>query len=236
MKLTADTLSSVPIILLYGADGTGKTRFLLTAPGPIDIHGFDRRPEKFWAPFMSKGVDYEHYVTYKQEHPHRGQDEKAMVAKIIRTNSETLEGYFQNLEASLKKPRVATVCTDNLTKVYAMNKFANFGRVEKIEPYHYGGLRATYSRIFDLAAAYNKVFLCTSEENELYRANKGTGRMKPDGDKTFLHGVNIILRMTRERDGFKAEFMKCSFNHHLVGETLYNDDINYDTVYELALE
>jgi hypothetical protein len=226
MLLTNNTLSDKPIILVYGSEGTGKTHFILSAPGPIAISGWDRKPEMFWKPYISKGISYEHYAAFKQECPLKGESQDGMILNIKTTNSATLERFFQTYLADLKSQQSASVVIDNITKINACNKLASFGRVGNIMPTNYGELRSTMTRIFDMASSHEKVVIVTSEESELYVRSTATGRMKPDG-------VNTILRMTRDTYGFKATFEKCSLNYNLYGEELEDEDISYANVLAL---
>ena len=240
MILNSSSLSKCLSMLVYGEDGSGKTKFWLTAPGKIRVFNFDRKPEAWWEPYLVKGIDHEQVVGYKQEAPLNGETDEKMIAKIKDKNSEIMEKFFQSLESAWKSSAFSTIVIDNGTEVNSVNKLAEFGKVSKIMPTDYPALRNTLRRMTNLASQYGaKNFIITCEENEKYAGNKGTGIMKQDMDKTIRHASNVILHMTKKLEDntihFKAVMEKCTLNNDLVGMELDGDngEIEFDVLHEL---
>lgn len=128
-----------------GREKTGKTRFMLTAPGPIAFFNFDRliEPE-----LLELAKQYKREV-YLKQYVFSAQTGK-------RADWEALwEEYKRDWMAAMRNFR--TVIQDTGTATWELCRLARFGKLTQVSPHHYGPVNAEFDSIIKLPQQFDGV-------------------------------------------------------------------------------
>lgn len=164
-----ENLTSRPRLTLStgGREKTGKTRFMLTAPGPIYYFNLDRplEPELLaHAKAHKKQVWVKDYFT-------------DVAAKLPQSDyAKIWERYLADWDYACRNAR--TVIQDTGTAVWELCRLARFGKLSQISPHHYGPVNAEFDKMLRLPRLFDGLNVIISHRYK--KEYKGPGaKIKP---------------------------------------------------------
>lgn len=238
--------------LILGVDALekdGKTRFALTAPGPIGYMDFDNRSEGTIEQFLRAGkkIAWRIQPTTGEPWPYQipsdsGASDAAQkeVQDAARREWKRFEDDFE----ALLHCDVRTIVVDTATEAWALLRLAGFGRLDKIPEHLYGEVNGAFRRIIRLARQQNRVNLILLHRlGKEYRNEKVDGKLKgvETGNKErkgfaetgFLVDANIRLyrlpatQVGGRELGFRLTVKDCGANAKLRGLELADEMISF---------
>lgn len=223
-----------PSLCVYGAEGTGKTRLLCSAPGPIGVIALDRKTRGTIELLTEKLADTvqiltpkTNYITHNDSlrmmmHDVDNADDKTKklredTAKSIYANA--INKVTEDLE-KLIRAGAETVAIDTISDYCEWMLYAKFGRTSQIPAISRSSLVETVRTSLDAMKGQN--ILLIAREREIYRDKRdkngeieykngvkqaeGTGVFKPDWFSKLGHTVNAQVRLVSEvLEGTPAE-------------------------------
>jgi hypothetical protein len=143
------------IAALYGEDGSGKTHFALTAPGPIVVQSIDNGLEGVAMEEYGKKeifpIEYEWDPTTEP-----GEDEDKAKDRLQELAIELREKIREDFDYACKHAR--TVVWDKETGIWEVYRYAQFGGPNDA-PRNYPKLNQTYMKCFNIAKRSDVNFL-----------------------------------------------------------------------------
>ena len=227
------------IIDLAGEEGTGKTHFGFTAPGPIYEHSFDIGNEgvieKFWGNKAIHVAEYELSV----------QPGEGTAQEVADAADKVWNQFVANFRDGLSSCGNGTTLIDTGSEMWELLRLSRFGRLTQVMPHMYTSVNKEMQGLVRESFNYNgsTIFLTKMKpEWENYIGPDGkekgrkTGRFERTGFKDMPFQVQIVAEANREdKAGGGSEFSitihKCRLNPDLHGITITND---FDTLMELV--
>lgn len=182
--------------LSYGEEGTAKTSFWLSAPGPIVVQSFDKGLEGVIEEFQEqKEILVKEY-------------EWAPTEELSKEDAEGIRDEFiADYEAAIQNAR--TVVWDKETLVWELFRYAEFGAPNDA-PRNYPALNQRYRKYLNMAKATDANFgIIQSLKDEWVSKAKSdgsgtkgfnTGKRVPQGFGEAKEIVHVVLSHVR-RDG-----------------------------------
>lgn len=231
--------TSRPCMNVFGPEGTGKTRFGLTLPGPIGVIALDRKTIDT-VNMLKDTMDGEIYVN---ETPYIGERESAKLS--LEQDVEKVKAFYvQKLrvvnEAALMladTPWIESIVMDQMTTYWNWILYSHFGRRNQIQQISRGPANDDI-RAF-IQAMHHKNLLLLHQSADEYKdtgtkdkygksVSVLTGRQKPDGCSKMGYEVNISLELKASptcpsgdtADKFSCVFRKNQYNPMLEGVDL----------------
>lgn len=242
-----------PRRLILGVDALekdGKTRFSLTAPGPIGYMDFDNRSEGTIEQFLRSGKPIAWRTNSKGEPwPYQipsesGASDEQM--KEVQGQAKAEWGRFEDdFEKLLKSGDVRTIVVDTATEAWGLLRLAGFGRLDKVPEHLYGEVNAAFRRLIRLARQQTTVNLILlhrlGKEYQNMKDKDGkikgveTGRKERKGfsETGFLVDANLTLyrlpatQVEGNELGFRLLVRDCGANAELRGMELANEMIDF---------
>ena len=203
----------------YGEQGTGKTHFWLSAPGPIYVQSFDFGLEGVIQKFQQEKEIY--LREYDWTPGKEGLDWGATV--------DLRDQFIEDFELALKKGR--TVIWDKETEVWELFRYAQFG--EKSDaPRNYPELNQRYRyyirRPYDLGVNFG--LIQGVREKWVSKPDKKTGELKPHNTGELVRTgfgelgslVQVDIWHKRANGCFTLDVGKCRQNPDLQDEQFTN--------------
>jgi len=230
--------------LMIGTEGltnTGKTEFILSAPGPGIVICLDR------------GID----STLDNPNPPRARRDdfavKVIAAPLATQASQEQFGEYWNAFYSvymqaLNNPDALTIGLDGDSDSWELQRLAAFGRLDHVPPFRYGNINSARRAMVARAWDSKKIIIATNKMKEAYETklnNKGeeigipTGKMERQGfkDQTYLWHIQIghLYRPARYSKVRKKEIspqwglriLTCKSDTTKEGLELWGDDCNF---------
>lgn len=234
--------------LMVGIDGppdSGKTEFILSAPGPGIIECLDRGFDAVFdnpSPPKTRRDDFAFKVV---QAPMATQADKAMFVTYWRQ-------FYEIYKAALDLPECRTFGLDGDTDSWELQRLAEFGQLTKIPPILYDQVnaarRAMYARAFDSG----KIIIATNRTRKEYatvlNAN-GTPKLTDNGkevrewngeyerqgfsDQDYLWNIQLRMKKT-EKDGFGFKIMKCKADPGLIGSEWSGEYCNFSSLVQIV--
>jgi len=204
------------ILSLEALEGAGKTRFTLSAPGPIAFINFDYGLEGVVEAFQDRKPIY--VATVKL-------DFTGGKESIITAAEKELAKVETNYQTALKQAR--TIVIDTGTELWQLLRLAAFGRLDKVMPHQYAEVNQAMTRLIKLAYDSEANLLVTHRLKEQWVNDKRTGQFEFDGMKDIPYLVQAHARMWVAEDGYHLKVGKCRQNATLVGLELMNEMITF---------
>lgn len=176
------------ILATDGHEKTGKTRFALTAPGPIVFINFDYGLE---GPLL-------------EEFGHKIAAIKSFGAQSesfnLPTQKESQEVWDDVCNAYLQamKSGMRTVVVDTYSDAYNWARLAYFGKFSQVMPNHYMDLNDITKRMIMQAHKYDSNVIFIHRQKEDWKDNKPTGVFKREGSKHMGYAVHCNATHTRK--------------------------------------
>lgn len=247
--------------LMIGTDGpanTGKTEFLLSAPGPGIVLALDR--------------GFDAMLDNPEPPPTRRED---FAFKVIPVPKATQFGsareylnywaaFWQEYIKALTNDDARTVGIDGDSDSWELQRLATFGKLTQIPPIMYTDVnaarRAMYARAFDSG----KIIIATNKIEAEYKpaldaqgnikvGNDGKEIREWDGksyrrqgfrDQDYLWTIQLrhlyepagINRLTKKEtlERWGILIMKCKVNRSLEGMTLWGQDCNFPSLVQVV--
>jgi hypothetical protein len=207
------------IVIVRGLEGTGKSRFAMTMPGPVGVLATDpRRSRAAAVPFQEEGKDIgfaDIYVpptdalrdstvgaaTEKLDMP------KNRLSEFIKTWNTIEAAHSQLCKSSLRSG-----VWDTSTELWELLRLAYFGRLEKIIPTNYVDVNGHMDSMLGLVERNPNLNFCfvsrlkeewkttksVGEGGKVLTANNPTGAWIRDGYKGLGDFCDVELEMSRE--------------------------------------
>lgn len=237
------------ILAIDAMEKDGKTRFSLTAPGPIGYMDFDNRSEGTIEQFLAAGKkilwridDKGHPKPYQIPADLGASDEKSSETQALaRTEWKRFEDDFEKL---LANPDIRTIVVDTASEAWELIRLAGLGKLKEIPPHLYDEVNSAYRRIIRLARKQTRVNLILVHRLKDEWANdKKDGKLKSYttgrkeragfGQTGFLADANLLLYRLPVAEcekgdlGFRLLVKDCGANAELRGLELANDMIEF---------
>lgn len=202
------------IISSQGREKEGKTRFALTAPGPIAILNLDIGLEGVVEQFVGDKEIWQKRLSAPILPP------KTEPAVMIQQYLPLWEDFTTTYHNALATAR--TVIVDSMTEAWEMLRLARFGKLTQVMPTHYGPVNAEFNGLINAAYFSKANVIYIHREKDEYVNNARTGKLEFAGQKDIPFKVQVNLRHYRDKqDGtFKVDVLNCRQNSALMGETL----------------
>jgi AAA domain len=209
------------ILSLEALEGAGKTRFTLTAPGPIAFINFDYGLEGVIEPFQVQKAIY--VATVKLDFNGTGGKEK-----VIEAAEKELAKVETNYQTALKQAR--TIVIDTGSELWELLRLAAFGKLEKVMPHQYTEVNQQMTRLIKLAYDSDANLLLTHRLKEQWINDKKTGLYEFSGMKDVPYLVQAHARMWTDEQGYHLKVGKCRQNATVIGLELVNEMISFPTL------
>lgn len=237
--------------LILGVDAVekeGKTRFLLTAPGPIGYMDWDQRSEGTIEEFLQSGKliawrTKPNGVPWPYQIPAELGDAAANKSDLQADARKEWKAFEADYEALIGVAR--TIGVDTASETWECLRLAGFGKLNQIPPNLYDEVNAAYRRLIRLVRqqSFTSLILVHKLKDEWKNEKGGDGKMKgySTGQKKrsgfaetgFLVDCNIRLYRLPEKEcagddlGFRMKVIDCGANAALRGLELANEMITF---------
>ena len=221
VKMTRSTKRRL-ILSDEGLEGSGKTHFAFTAPGPIAYFIFDVGHEGVVDKFVDTkdiyGFDYR-----LQIRPALGRDGRE--SEVIGEAVELRDRFDRDFKTVLTQYR--TVVIDTASELWALYRMAEFGRVAKIPPALYEAVNTKFRELLRLGYEHNANLILLHKLKARWENNEKTGELERAGFGDIGYLTQINLRSVAERiEGGGVEFsktvLKCRPNADVLGNVYKN--------------
>jgi len=251
VEFTSNIMASVDhhlCIALHGLEGSGKTRFIATAPDPIGVVALDRKTRYTIAVVAE---EFGKKVFMPTEDFIRHGDP----IKLASMNEPTAKKHYMDhvkrvMEACylLRDHKdIKTVALDTGSQLWEDIMIAEYGRNQRVLPRDRGPVNQMM--IDFLNAMTGKHFIITHKAKELWKNDKPTGQYGPSGFGHVGYHATVMCEMkSNEKFGsekkgvpewqFAMSVKKCQANALLQGEdgldllTEPSDDPDYDITFK----
>jgi hypothetical protein len=220
--------------VIMGIDGkpkSGKSRFALTAPGPIAYINFDRGLEHLLAQMGRSDVMLKDYTRMM---PLDGAWNQNKAKAVWKDYSDTFVKALQT--------RVRTLVVDTASDVWEMIRWAAFGKLDHVKPHHYTQVNGPYRRLLNECQHHDVNVILLHKAKELWEETpngpKPTGQWVRDGFRGTSFAMEFDGFLYRDEDGdreFHMEVLSCGPEAALVGQTFDGGDITFADVASMVL-
>ena len=214
--LAAGVVKRRLILSVDALEGAGKTRFTLTAPGPIAFINFDYGLEGVIEAFQ---VTKKIYVATVKLEFDGSRDQ------IIKAAEKELLKFEVNYQTALKQAR--TIVIDTGTELWELLRLAAFGKLASVMPQHYAEVNQAMTRLLKLAYDSNANLIITHRLKEQWLNDKRTGVYEFAGMKDIPFLVQAHARLWTDEHGYHLRVGKCRQNASVVGLELMNGMITF---------
>ncbi len=248
-----------PAICVFGAEGTGKTRFCATAGTYAAEHGqvpgwvvTDRKTRKTVREVCAElGIDLpyinsEDFISQRQamDIAKLDREKDADNEKIRKIYSEVYGRLVDSVIALASRPEVEPIVFETGTQVWDWISYAHFGRKQGAGKSRvWGPPKQDWTDLMD--ALSHKTVLITLWERDAYRGDERAGFTKPDGPPHIGYTVTSAVRLNKRDkpakgqetyvDRFSLDVFQSQDNVGLEGDvgTLVGDGITYENLMNL---
>lgn len=209
------------ILSIQGLPKRGKTRFALTAPGPIALLNFDDGLEGVVESFTAAGKEI---MVADHRFASGASDWAPRWAR-----------FLKDFHGALASPDVRTVVVDSGTAVWELLRLAMLGKLTQIMPVKYAHVNSVMEGLFRECFPAGKNVIWTHQETEEYANDKATGNMKLEGFKRAAYLTQANLRAKRDPkakglDSLSIEVLDSRHNVELAGEDFPAGLANFATI------
>lgn len=169
------------IISVAGQEKQGKTRFGLTAPGPIALFNLDIGLEGVIDQFVDKKEIQVADFNYRDA-----------------TKPSEWEEMWERMKkayyTALSSPRIRSLVVDTASELWELVRLARFGKLDRVQPYHYGPVNAEFRDLIRKSYDSNKNVILLHKMKREYIDDKATGNYERSGfgDTPYLVQANLL--------------------------------------------
>jgi len=242
------------IVSIEGDGGCGKSRFWMTAPGPILVIDLDQRMDDTIQEFqkdkeiyvITPEIDRKALVQAKVEHGKaQAKAGKGLTSggptKMSAKNYKLIEEAWENVVEAMEgaaKAGVKTIAWDTGDEMLELLRLARFGgRLDKIQPMEYGPVNSEHEKVIRRVRQMGMNMIITHKMKAEYKGDKSTGKMVRAGYSKMNYLVDLALQLRYEpekgdKEGeFFAKVMKCGTGPFWTGkEFRWNEELEIDEV------
>ena len=198
-------------------DGTGKTHFALTAPGPIIYFDFDTGTEGVVEKFQTGAVE-------GQDGPKQVLKYAVRFSKVSATQEEWKKawGDFRLRWQVAYELGEGTVILDTATEGYELSRLAEFGRLESVRGRNYGPISREWKDLIRLGYDSDMNTVLLHRLKPVWLNDVRTDKYEMAGYTGTSNEVQVSL-VTHRQDVpgkypvFSADVVKCRHKMELVG-------------------
>ena len=211
------------VVRVSGRDGVGKTRFALTAPGPIAYFDMDRGAE---------GV-VEQFAGEKDIHVASYYDRPIITESDMEARWEV---FNLDWATAIADPGIRTIVWDTDNAAWEWMRMAMYFKADQIPPNKYGPLNRGFKAIIDMIYDTDKNMVFITHDKKCYVdrvSARGTisswnGEWETGGFNTLPNIVQCNLRLawTAER-AYHGTIGKCRQNGMLRGQEIEGEEIDF---------
>ncbi len=185
------------IVSLYGREGTGKSSFGFSAPGPILYFNFDTGDEGV----IEKFSDTEMYrVRYRAKAFSTMDDYKILW-------SQFKQDFINALKSGAK-----TLVVDTATEAWELNRLARLGKLAQVLPVKYTEVNREHTDLLVESFESDKNVVLIHKAAPVYINDKRTKDYEMKGFKETPFIVKINLEMYKQDGEYYMRVMKCREN------------------------
>lgn len=234
--------------LMVGLDGppdSGKTEFMLSAPGPGILLCLDRGidgvldnpkpPESRSADFAFKVIQCPKATQYNQKE-----------------YQDYWNAFYKEWRAGLENPDARVVCLDGDSDSWELQRLAEFGRLAKVPSTLYDNVNAARRAMYARAYDSGKIIITSNRIRKTYVVDIDPVTHKPKtnssgnevriwngeyerqgfNDQDYLWSIQLRCYYNEEKACWGVRIMKCKVDRTLVGLELEGTDCNFSTLVE----
>jgi hypothetical protein len=223
-------------LAVFGEQGSGKTRFGITFPGPIGVIPLDRKSRKTIekiARELDKTVLLPKDDFIRVENPMKlsmlkADCEKTIIVSLDAKEPPKVSGnyccakhYYRWHVNRIKSaafrlyahPDIETIMIDTGTQLWEDILFAHYGRSERIMPRDRGPANQEMIDLLNCLSGKNLVI--THKAKEIWKSDKPTGRYELAGFAHMGYHVNVVAEMVCDENKRPEDEGRFSMNVHL---------------------
>lgn len=235
------------VMNVEGLEGSGKTFFANTAPGPVAYMPTERGWEGVLENFEPLPLM-----------PSNGNGEASpyiMPAELdldVNAAADKARPIWQRWRkdylALLRAPKVRTIVVDTASGLWEIRRLAAFGKLTEVPPILYTQVNVEFSRLITMGVDSDKNVIWISRIKPKWeeggkvsaKGNKiaeKTDKLERVGYKDLGFEVQVSLRLSRESEGKferSGQVVKCRLNDPLVGKVLKGGDLSFSKLASLV--
>ncbi len=243
-----------PSFNIYGAEGSGKTRFAATAPGPIGLLQLDKKARRTFheiagelgtdvivneKPFMSDKDAITMALT-------DGDSDPKALALIKTTYTDVVKRVLETALVFAGHPDIQTVVIDTCSQLFDWILMSYFGRRNQISPLSRSGpnqdlidlINALRSRNLVLIHRAKEIWKPTGQYDKQGNAIKEpSGKYESDGFRHVGGYVTATIELTNKRvktaelaNKFRAKIITSQSNCLMEGQDLHDYGISGEAI------
>lgn len=213
------------ILATDGREKTGKTRFALTAPGPIVFINFDYGLE---GPLIE---EFGHKISAIRSFGSQLESGKMPTQKQAEEIWLDIANSFKVAMASGAR----TVIVDTFSDAWDWARLAHFGKFTQVQPHNYSEVNDMVRRLLMECHKHNSNVILIHKNKEEYKNNSPTGAMKRAGMKDM--GYAVHANATHYFDLTKRFTLRMSDvrqNMDLAGMEFEGDQVTFPYIAEMV--
>jgi len=193
-KAVSNTPKHRLIVSIEAAQKCGKTRWALTAPGPIAYINFDVGLEGVVEPFLAAGKS-----VLESRYMVLGKGNRGKMGEIKNDNAVAQwEQFKKDYYYAMGSGKFRTVVIDTGTEAYELIRLARFGKLVQVDPHHYGPVKAEFAEVLRAGLDSNDTnLIITHKLKDEYINDKRTGKKERAGYSDIGFVVQLSLRLWR---------------------------------------
>ncbi len=231
-----------PSIGVYGVEGTGKTRFAATAPGPIGLLALDKKSKRTFME-VAGALGTQVLVNDKPLMSDSKAIEMAMATDDAKGVAEIKQAYDAAVAAVLKlamayakHPEIRTIVVDTASQLFDWILFKHFGRRNQIQPVSRAGPNQEMIDFVNTLRSKNLVLIHRSKE--IWKPTGATdgkgnpirepsGKFEADGFKNIGGFLTANIELTSKKVAtdldtkFRAKVTTSQMNVLMEGQDLH---------------
>lgn len=213
------------IIATDGREKTGKTRFALTAPGPIVFINFDYGLE---GPLLDEFGSKIAAIRSFGSHLEQGK-------MPTQKQAEDIWLEVANAFVVALRSKARTVVVDTFSDAWDWARLAHFGKFTQVQPHHYGDINDMTRRLLMECHKHDSNVILIHKNKEEYKNNSPTGAMKRAGMKDM--GYAVHANATHYFDvnrRFTMRMADVRQNMDLAGVEFEGDQVSFPYIAEMV--
>lgn len=222
-------------ISIEGEDKSGKSHFLLTAPGPIAMIDMNQRADEPLLKFqdtkeiirLSPVIDRDAIIDAKRAKVKSGDKGPTLIPpalhKKIEEEWERVEKFLQGAEES----GIRSMLIDTGDELWELFRMARLGKLDKVPPIAYTPVNMEFERFLkgpglagkDKKDGEGMNLIVSHTVKDDYKNDKKTGNRIRAGFSrmAYVADLSLSLRFDEKKEEFKAKVRRCGFNPFWTG-------------------